>query len=57
MEYVVGRTQGGWVIHCYFEYNYIGNISDLDNNISKIQSLAFFDGYEAENYINTELAC
>ena len=56
MEYVVGRTQGGWVIHCYFEHNYIGNISDESNVTSKVESLAFFEKEKAEDYIRTILS-
>ena len=55
MEYVVGLMQGGWVIHCYFEGNYIGNVTDSTGNTSKVESLAFFEDSKAESFIEQHL--
>ena len=56
MRYSIDLTKGGWVIHCYHDDNYIGDISDDDGNTSKVESLAFFDKSMAENYVKTKLS-
>ena len=55
MTYNVALSQGGWVIQVFSCDGYIGNISDLGNNISRVESLAFFNESSAMDHIMTSV--